>query len=237
MKSALAALKFLTIANRMDEIGSNPQLIGQGALYFPLVGFTFGLILASLNHALEPYLASEVLAVFLVTALIIMSGAVQLEGTQKTFDRWSAPGTPPSEDHQGIGVNGLLILLLIVIFKVRAVEVVGEARHLSLLLAPVMARWSLVTFLYGTLAPADQATRLMAEEIRAWQLFLTTAATLALAIFLVGRAGLWIAFGLSLFAILARNYLERRRGGLTRDHLGPIVELSETATLIFFASF
>jgi adenosylcobinamide-GDP ribazoletransferase len=237
MKTALAAFKFLTIVQFIGADETNPELIGKGAFYFPVVGLVFGLILTMLNSALEPYLASEVLAVFLVMALTVMSGAAHLHSAQKTFDSWSMAKTTVEGNRQTIGINGAIALLLIVLFKVRSIEVAGEARHLSLLLTPLLARWSLVVFLYGTSQPADESIRLIAEHTRAWQHFLVTAMTLALAIFLVGRPGLWIALVVSLFTLLARSYLERRHGGLKRDHLGAVVELCETSTFIFFASF
>jgi adenosylcobinamide-GDP ribazoletransferase len=233
MQNAAAVLKFLTLGGRFDTEHINPRQIGRGAPFFPLVGLSFGLVLALLNNTLEPYLESEILGVALIAMLIIMTGAIHLEGAQKTFD--ALPGGTVSEN-QSNGVYGLIALLLIVLFKVRVAEVSGETRNMILLLAPVFARWSLVIFLYGSRSAADDFARVVAENVRGWHLLVTTAATLLFAIYFVGRTGLWIGLALSLFALVTRTYLHRRHGGITRNDCGALIELSETFSLVLFAS-
>jgi cobalamin synthase len=107
-------------------------------------------------------------------------------------------------------------------------EVTGETRSLGLLLTPLFARWSLVIFLYGSASFAEGTARILADNVRAWHLALTTVLTLALAAFLVGRIALWIGLYLSLLALLSRTYLRRRNGCIGSDNFGAVVELSET---------
>jgi adenosylcobinamide-GDP ribazoletransferase len=230
MKNAVAAFRFLTVGGRFDAAKNSPEQIGKGAVFFPLVGVLLGLILALVNGALEPYLESEILGVALMSIWIVMTGAMHLEDVQETFDELPIlyAGANP------IRVYGFLALLLIVLFKIRAAEVAGEARTVSLLLTPVFARWSLVIFLYGSTA-ADESARAIAENVRAWHLLVATTATLIFAAFVVGRTGLWIGLYLSLFALLTRTYLHRH-GGLHNDNLGAFIELSEAFGLILFAS-
>ena len=228
MESALAAFKFLTLGGRFDAVENRPEQVGTGAPFFPLVGLLLGLVLALMNGTLESYLESEILGVALISMLIVMTGAIHLEGMQRTFDALPIDGKP-------VRVYGFLALLVIVLFKIRAAEVAGETRHLSVLLTPVFARWSLVIFLYGS-AAADASARAIAENVRAWHLLVTTTATLTFAAFLVGRTGLWIGLYLSLFTLLTRTYLHRRHGGVRCDNFGALIELSETLSLILFAS-
>jgi len=236
MQSALAAVQLLTLAARFNGVSLSPQRIGSAALYFPLVGLLLGLIVAFLNRILEPYLTSEILAAVLTTTLILITGALHLEGTQKTFDTLPARTSIGSATGNAAGVYGLIAVLLVVLLKIRAVEVIGETRGLLLLLSPVLARWSLVVFLYGCASVAQESIRPIADNVRAWHLFLTTAATLAFAVYLVGRIGLWVGLCLSLFALLSRSYLSRRHGGLTYDNFGAIIELSETLSFVLLAS-
>jgi len=233
MRSALSAFKFLTICGRFDADKLSPKQIGAGALFFPLVGLILGLVLALLNRLLEPYLESEILGVALITMLIVMTGASHLEGTQQTFD--ALPGKPRGENKPS-GIYGFLVVLLIVLFKVRAAEVIGETRTLSLLVTPVLARWSLVMFLYGSTAVADPSARVVAENVRGWHLLVATIATLTFAVFMVGRTILWIGLCLSLLALFSRAYLHHRHGGITCNQLGAVIELSETLSLTLFAS-
>jgi adenosylcobinamide-GDP ribazoletransferase len=178
MQTGLAALKFLTIGGHFDSVPIDPQQLGKEAPYFPLVGLILGVVLALLNRMLEPYLESEILGVVLITLLILMTGATHLKGTQQTFDNLSAENRFKSGAPKPIGFYGSLALLLIVLLKVRSVEVIGETRNLSLLLTPVFARWSLVVFLYGCASTTDETAATIAENVRAWHLLVTTAATL-----------------------------------------------------------
>lgn len=233
METLLAVLRFLTFGGRLDASRSEPRQVGKSTPLFPLVGLLLGLVLALLNSALEPYLESEILAVALVAILAILTGAIPLEGTQKSFDALSVgPISMPSTN----GICGLLAVLLIVLFKVRAIEVIGETRTLSLLLAPLFARWSVVVFLYGSTSTADEFAGVMTENVKGWHLLVTTAASLVFAIYLVGRAGLWVGFCVSLFALLSRTYLHRRHGGISRNDCGALIELTETFSFVLFAS-
>jgi len=60
--------------------------------------------------------------------------------------------------------------------------------------------------------------------------------TLILVVIFADRLGLWIALWISLFALLARSYLRRRLGGIGWDNLGAVEEISETITLVLFAT-
>jgi adenosylcobinamide-GDP ribazoletransferase len=235
MKSALSAFKFLTIYGRWDAHKLDPEQVGAGALFFPLIGLLLGTVLALLNRLLELYLESEILGVVLVTMLILMTGAIHLEGTERAFDEWFGGTNSSRRNSTSIGIYGLLALLVIVLFKVRAAEVIGETRNLGLLLTPVLARWSSVIFLYGSAAANDESAGDIAENVKGWHLLVTTAATLTLAMYLLGRTALWIGLTLSLFALLSRTYLHHRGGGITCNQLGAVIELGETLSLIFFA--
>ncbi len=236
MKNAIAAFKFLTISDRLNGSQLSPEQIGSAALYFPLVGLMLGCALVPLNWILEPYLGSEILAAVHVMTLILMTGAIQLEGTQKTFDTLRTGTNFGSAAGKPSGTYGLLALMLVVLFKIRAIEVIGETRHVVLLLAPIFARWALVIFLYGASSVAGGSMAGVAERVKGWHLLLTTTATLALGVYLGGRVGLWVGLCLSLFALLSRSYLQRRKGGINYDNFGAVIELSETLSFVLLAS-
>ena len=235
MQNALAAFKFLVLGDRFTSNQFSSERVGLGTPYFPLVGLVLGVVLVIFNRVLEPYLESEILAVVLITLLIVMTRAAHLAETQKIFD---VPFGTPSKTaaDRSVGIYGLLAILLIVLFKIRSIEVIGETRGLSLLLTPVFARWSLVIFLYGSTSPTDDLARHITENVRAWHLVVATAVTLGIAIFLVGSMGLWIGLCLSLFALLSRGYLHRRGVDFTCNHFGAVIELSETLSFALYAA-
>jgi cobalamin synthase len=93
-----------------------------------------------------------------------------------------------------------------------------------------------VIFLYGDHLRFEETPRPIAAQIKLWHLLAGTLATLALAVYFLGRKGLWIGLAVSLFALLARSLLYRRHGVLTHDHVGAVVELGEALSLILLAS-
>jgi adenosylcobinamide-GDP ribazoletransferase len=235
MKSALAAFKFLTFGGGFDLAQVTPQQTAAATLYFPLVGLFFGFILTFLNRLLDPYLESEILGVILIAVLTLLTGAIHYQGLQNTFNVLSLK-TKIGEAKIHSAAFGVLAIVFVVLFKVRALEVTGETRSLGLLLTPMLARWSLVIFLYRSASVAEGTARLLAENVKAWHLALTTVVTLTLAVFLVARTALWIGLCLSLFALFSRSYLGRRNGYIDSDNLSAIIELSETLSFILFAS-
>jgi hypothetical protein len=64
----------------------------------------------------------------------------------------------------------------------------------------------------------------------------TTAATLALAAYWLGRKGLWIALVLSVFSLITRSLLYRRHGVIKPHDFGAMIELAETLALMLLAS-
>jgi adenosylcobinamide-GDP ribazoletransferase len=234
MKAIYAALQFLTIARRYQKAAMKPSEIGSGILYFPLVGLALGLILAGLNYFLERYLESEILGTFHVMVLIIMTGAVHLEEMQKSFDLFSQRSNFRHASDTPLGIYGLLAVLLIVLFKIRALEVIGETRSLALLMTPPLARWAPLLLVYGGSAGSDSVR--IAEQLRSWQFIIITAVTLTAAGYLLGIAALWVGLSLSLLALVVRLYTTRTNGGFDQNALGSLIEIGESLSFVLFAS-
>jgi len=234
MQKLVAAFKYLTIWGRLDPSQPSAETIGAAAVYFPLIGALFGLLLALLNYGLSLYLDSEILTVFLVAVLLAATGGVHLEGVKKTFDALSPILPRAAEPHDNI--FGFVAIFFVISFKFSAVDVLGDKINLSLLLMPVFARWALVIFIYGYHDRCDETPRRIAANVRFWHLLVTTVATLGLAIYLLGRKALWIGLSLSVLVLLARSLLHRRHAVLTHDNFGAVIELSEAASLVLLAS-
>jgi adenosylcobinamide-GDP ribazoletransferase len=233
MKGALMAFKVLTLDGRIDQL--SPRQISASIPYFPLVGIVFGLVLVFLNRLLDPYLESEILATLLIAILALLTGASHFDGLRNTFDA-SSVKISLAERQKSSGAFGVLAIVLVVLLKVQALIVTGETRSLGLLLTPMFARWSLIIFLYGSDSIAEGSARILAVNVRAWHLLLTTAVVLSFAVFLIGRTALWIGLCLSLFALLGRSYLRWQNGYVSDDNVGAMVELSETLSFVLLVS-
>lgn len=207
-------------------------MIGTAAVFFPLVGLMLGFSLAMTNYVLVAYLDSEILNIVLIATLVVATGGIHLEGMKNTFD---AIPTPMSKSG-GNETLGFVAIVLVILFKSGAADSMDEKLTLSLLLTPVLARWALVIFIYGYHDRCEETPRLIAENVKLWQLVVATVATLALVVYFLGRKGLWISLSVSLFALLTRSLLHRRHAVLTHDNFGAIIELGEVLSLILLAS-
>src|ERR1051326_8301117 len=123
MQNAVAAVRFLTIAGAWHRDPSDRDTLGKGALYYPVVGFFFGALLAIVNRILEPYLESEILGVALIALLTLLSGATHLQGLHEVVDRISlnrsgVEGASGQRAASAISVSGFIAVVLIVLFKV-----------------------------------------------------------------------------------------------------------------------
>ena len=234
MHSLIAAFKYLTVWGRVVPQAPTPESIGAAAPFFPVVGLLLGLVLALLNHGLGLYLESQLLSIFLTGFLVLATGAVHCDGAKKTFDalllgQLGAAG--PRESNFGI-----IAVVLLILCKIRALDVLDDKIALSLLLTPAFARWTLVIFICGYHDRCEETARRIAENVRFWHLLVTTIAILGLAVSLLGRKGLWIGLSLSVLALLMRSLLHRRHGVLTHDNFGAVIELSEMLSLILLAA-
>jgi len=234
MQSLIVAFKYLTVWGRIIPQQPSHEAISAAAAYFPVVGLFLGLLLASLNYGLSLYLEAQLLSIFLIGFLVLATGAVHCDGVKKTFDALLSNRIEQANARENTA--GSIAVLLLILCKIRAVDVIDDKIALSLLLTPAFARWSLVIFICGYHDRCEESARWIAEKLRFWHLLVTTVAILGLAVYLLGRKGLWIGLSLSVLALLARSLLHRRHAVLTHDNFGAMIELSEMLTLVLLAS-
>ena len=235
MKSIVAAFKFLTILSRLIRSEPNAPMVGKAAGFFPVVGLMLGVSLAILARALQNYVDVEILSTILVAFLILVTGGLHLDGLKKTFDapglRQSTVGSEPSSS-----AIGIVAIVLVVLFKIKSIDILEEKLTLALLLTPVMARWALLIFIYGSHRHSEGDASIIAANVKFWHIVFATIATLAPATYLLGHTALWIGLSLSILALLCRTLFYKRTGALTRDNLGAVVEWSEALSLVLMAS-
>src|SRR5215831_14210543 len=118
MKTALAALKFLTFAGRFDRNEVNLEQVSAAIPYFPLVGIFLGFVLVLLNRFLDPRLESEILGALLIAILALLTGGIHYQGLQNTFDTLSVKLGRRAETERS-HVFGMLAIVFVVLLKVR----------------------------------------------------------------------------------------------------------------------
>jgi adenosylcobinamide-GDP ribazoletransferase len=230
VQTVLAAFKFLTICGSFGARNPTPDTIGRAVGYFIYVGLLLGLVLALANYVLAAHLDSAILSLVLVALLITATGARHLSGLKDSF---TALGGFDGERNEALGFAAVALVIL---FKSAAAESMDAIATLSWLLTPVLARWGLVIILYSYHTRFDETVRQIAEHINFAPVLASTAATLALLAYFLGRKGLWIALAVSIFALSLRALFYRRHAVISRSNLGAVVELGEALSLVLLAS-
>jgi len=236
--SFFAALKFLTIIPIPWRRGASPEELGRSIGYFPVVGIIIGLILAGLNWLLGLLLPSIVVNALLIVSMVVISGALHLDGFVDTCD--GIAGHKTVEDRWRVmhdsraGAFGIVGVVLLLLVKYASLNSVPEnLLMVTLVLMPVVSRWAMVytIFAYPYARPAGLG-KIFKQEA-SWQRF--TAATLialAVAVVLARLAGLVIMISIWVIVVGMAAYLKRKFAGLTGDTYGAISEVTEVCVLI-----
>ena len=243
----LAALRFLTVIPilRQDEVSVEEVGASQG--YFPLIGVLLGAILAGINWSLSLVLPASVVNVGLIIALLLLTGALHIDGFIDTCDALFGRRTPQerwqimSDSRVGaFGVVGAFCLLLLTYVSLG--EIAEAYKMTALFLMPLLGRWSMVyaVFAFPYAKPAGLGKAF--KEQAGWKkLVLATSLALALTLglfivrgFFLIFAGLALMLAVWLVAAGTGLFLQRRFAGLTGDSYGAINEVTQVFVLILF---
>jgi len=234
----LAALRFLTIIPFPWRREVSPEELGRSAGYFPVVGIIIGLILAGLNWLLGLFLPSPVVNVLLVVSLVVISGALHLDGFVDTCDGIAGHKTPEQRwrvmrDSRtgGFGIVGACCLLLVKYISLNSVP--ETLLMATLVLMPVIGRWAMVYAIFAYPYARPSGLGKIFKQGASWQRFtMATLIALVVAIVLFQLAGLAIMVGIWVIVVAMAAYLKHKFSGLTGDTYGAINEVAEVCVLI-----
>ena len=120
MISFYAALQFLTIVPWPRRRVYSADELGSAAIFFPVIGFLLGLVLALVNAALEPVASAGLSSVILVAVLALLTRGLHLDGIGDTFDGLGAGGDRERMlrvmDDSHTGTFGVIAIVLLLFF-------------------------------------------------------------------------------------------------------------------------
>jgi len=262
MKRILIAFQFLTIipiriGGRLSE-----NDISLSAVFFPLVGFVQGVVLAAAAFFSLNVFSPAVTSLLIMAVYLLSNGAFHQDGLSDTVDALSVKSTGDTERDREkrlavmrdptAGPVGVVAIVAAILFKyVLIYEVIRTEEHSLLnpvvLLMPAVAAWTMTMMMPGAKsARNDGLGRIFLGRVHARHACLATIFPICLALigYLTsgypgyhsgGRYFLFF-FAASLAAICGAWVLRRlctvRFGGLTGDNLGAMHEVAETVLLI-----
>jgi adenosylcobinamide-GDP ribazoletransferase len=238
----ITALQFLTSIPLPGRREVSPEELGRSTAYFPVVGLVIGLILVGFNWLLSLILPLAVVNALLIVVLVIITGALHLDGFVDTCDGIAGHQTVEErwqvmrDSRAGaFGIIGVVLLLLVKYVSLNNIPQTFMAA--TLIFMPMVSRWAMVyaIFVYpyarlsGLGTAFKQATR--------WPQFTSaTLITFVVAVALLplfSLTGLLVMFGIWVVTALFSVYLRRKFAGLTGDTYGAINEVAEVMALIF----
>ncbi|SDB61076.1 adenosylcobinamide-GDP ribazoletransferase [Pseudomonas sp. NFACC13-1] len=215
-----------------------PEQLGRSLLFYPLVGLVFGALLWLLN-ALLLGAPSLLHAALLLTAWVLLSGGLHLDGLADSADAWLG-GFGDRERTLLImkdprsGPIAVITLVLVLLLKFAALlALIEQGQALALIIVPVLGRAALLgLFLSTPYVRAGGLGQALADHLprRAggWVLLVCALGCVLVAGW-PGVCALAVAF--AVFVGLRRMML-RRLGGCTGDTAGALLELLEIAVLV-----
>ena len=233
------ALRFLTIIPFPFGGKPSPQKARRSLGYFPAVGLMLGGILFGIDRGLGLFLPSAVVNALLIAVLVILTGALHLDGFIDTCD--GLAGESPrrrleimSDSQVGaFGVIGVCCLLLIKYTALLSLP--GNIRMTALLLMPTLSRWAVVYSVFA-FPYAPEKTPGLGQTFKqpaTWQrLTIATMVALVMVAVLMSWQGVVLMTGVWLIILGVAYFFRSRLGGLTGDVYGAVIELAEVLVLI-----
>jgi len=235
IRCALLALEFLTVLRLRRAASYAGADLGASLAWFPLVGLLIGGTMLAADTSLAHVLTPAPRAALLAALLVVLTGALHLDGLADCADGIFGGHTPERRleimrDSRS-GSFGVVAIALALLLLLAAYADAGNALHRALLLvAPVLSRLAMViaVALFPYARPAGLG-RLYHEHARPWPLVLALVSGVVIVVALLGAGGAVLAALAAAVALLFGRFATGRLGGLTGDVYGATGMLVEIA--------
>jgi len=238
MSGFIGALQFLTGLPPFSQGRTDLSKISGSLAFFPVVGLVLGGILAAINYGAGLVWPSSVVNALLVAALVVMTGALHLDGFMDTIDAVFAPRSREQRlrilrDVQvgTFAVVGLFSLLLLKYAFLGAIP--DSVKYQVLILAPTLSRWAMVFAIIAFPYAREEGLGYPFKSRSSWSSFVI--ASLGAWVVSYGLLG-WLGIGALLGALvitwLLALFFKARLGGLTGDTYGAINEVMELSVFV-----
>ncbi len=230
--------RFLTVVPLPLARVAGAKEVGESLAYFPLIGLVLGLGLAGLDWGLGLVLPASVVNAMLVVALVVVTGALHMDGLMDTCDGLGGNRTRQERLHamrdSHVGAFGVVGAICIILIKYASLGGLPDsARIAALVLMPTLGRWTVVLalFTFPYVRPSGLGM-VFKEQATLLRTLVATAVCLGAALAFFGPGGPALMVGVGLLALGLAGFLRRLLGGLSGDTYGAIAEVSEAAALV-----
>lgn len=237
----LVAISFLTILPSPVRGQMDSKVFGRSVAYFPAVGLFLGVILVGLDRLLLKLFPRAAADALLLIALIVLTGALHLDGFIDSCDALFSPGDPESRlarlKDPRAGAFGVVGAFCFLLLKYAALSSLAPSvKPWALLIALALGRFGMVYALF--FCPYREGPgmgRAFKEHSGTFE-FLIAAATAFIASLIAFRiVGLFVMVVGWLVAETLARFALKKLPGLTGDIYGAIDEAVEALVLLLLA--
>lgn len=233
------AFSFLTILPIRIE-GADESDVAASMAWFPFVGWAMGLMFAIEDGILALLFGPAIRSALVVLSMVILTGAVHLDGLADTADALGAGRDRALEvlRDSRLGTFGTIAVFFALLLKVLALaSLEGQARLATLVLALTVARWALVAVSYRVdyLRPVGAGSSMLGRGDARNLSIASVFAILPLIPAYSHKAILAYVFAIATTFAL-RWFYRRWLGGVTGDLIGACGEIVEVLVMLTMAA-
>jgi adenosylcobinamide-GDP ribazoletransferase len=238
------AVGFLTIIPVIDQRRASNDTVAASFEWFPIIGFVIGVALVAEDWLLAHIFAQVIRSVLIIISLTVVTGAVHLDGLADTADALGA-----GRDRERVldilrdsrvGTFGASAIFFDLTLKILALSTLaGDRRYGALLIAPMLARWSMLLVARGLpyLRSSGSGSTLLSGNSLNVRADIIEFFTIVVVLVLGPLRPNGLACVAAIAIVLAmRLFYQRWLGGVTGDLIGACGELVEIAVLVTMAS-
>ena len=239
----LIALQFLTQCPVRLGAEPNDEAIGKSVLFYPVIGFLIGLLLAALSWLLNGT-PPVVAAALILICWVFITGGLHLDGLADSADAWvggmkDRDRTLTIMKDPNCGPAGVvaIVLLLLLKFATLYTLVITDA-WVILILAATLGRTILpLLFLTTPYVRPNGLGSTLVNHMPRYPSMVVIALTSLLATLTLGVNNLWLLAAIVVIFLIFRHLMLRRIGGTTGDTAGALVEITEVSVLLVAVLF
>jgi adenosylcobinamide-GDP ribazoletransferase len=232
-----AAVQFMTRIP-IPAFRYEPELVLNGAKFYPLVGALVALGAIAVERGLRPHLPATITAVLLLVYLVVITGGFHEDGLADVADAlgggWTRERMLEIMHDSRIGSFGTLAICLSLLARWGLLAAMPVARlPWYLLAAHVLCRWTtlpLGTFMNS--ARSDGLGARLAHKIPFSSALIGTVFAFAIAGWALRTHAVSAIAAVSLITLLSGWYYRSQIGGITGDCFGATNQLAEIAVYL-----
>jgi len=229
LKGFVLAFNMLTIIPFFKIHNFFKGINGFGVMFYPLIGFILGTIAYLLSLALEGLLPTPHLHLILFALLLLLTGALHLDGFSDTIDGLFVPKERAEAAMKDPHVGGMGMTFSITFLLLKASSFIYLEALYLLPVILMLSRFNVVLSIYFfPYIRQEGMSTLAKQEFTLTQLLFSVLGVLAVVIY----TQTWALLLSSLILLtLIKMFFTKRYGGFSGDIYGFMIELTELVLL------